>query len=224
MALEQIMADLPKFRLTPGLPFETTAVDYFGPFLIKYGYRQRRKAHGAIFSCLTTRAIHVELVTDLTADRFLMALRRFTSIYGQPKHIRSDNGRNFIGASNEIRSMLESWRKDSKEKNRFLEFCNENAIEWTFSTPMASHHKGCVESMVKTVKLTLNKIVKTNILSEEEYRTVLSEVTAAINSRPLWPSTDDSRERPITCLDLLRPAGLPRDPENMNVTCNMKKR
>lgn len=223
-ALEQIMSDLPNFRTTPGLPFETTAVDYFGPFLIKFGYRQRKKVYGAVFTCLATRAVQVELVTDLTADRFLMALRRFMSLYGQPKRIRSDNGTNFVGAANELRVMLQQWRDDNRERHIITDFCNEHGIQWTFSTPLAPHHNGCVEALVKSVKNVLNKIVGKHILTEEEYRTVLAEVTACINSRPLWPSTDDSLEQPITCLDLLRPAGLDRDPETMNVTCNVRKR
>ena len=79
--------------------------------------------------------------------------------------------------------------------------------------------------MVKSVKSTLQKIVKDLLLNEEEYRTVLAEVAACINSRPLWPSQDeDVTEQPITCMDLLRPGGLPRDPETMNVTCNPQKR
>ena len=92
---EQFMSDLPSFRLSPGSPFESTYIDYFGPFEIRFGKRQRTKVRGVIFTCLTTRAIHLELVTNLTTDRFLMALRRFISIYGQPKVIRSDNGQNF---------------------------------------------------------------------------------------------------------------------------------
>ena len=70
-----------KCIVTPGYPFENTSVDYFGPFYVKYGRRQRIKAYGAIFTCLTTRAIHLELVTDLTADRFLQTLRRFMSLW-----------------------------------------------------------------------------------------------------------------------------------------------
>ena len=223
-ALEQIMADLPDFRMKSGLPFETTAVDYFGPFFVKFGYRQRKKVYGAIFTCLATRAVHAELVTDLTTDRFLMALRRFMSLYGQPKRMKSDKGTNFVGAASELREMLKQWRNDNLQRNIITDFCNEHAIEWTFSTPAAPHHNGSVEAMVKSVKTALNKIVKTHVLSEEEYRTVLAQVTACVNSRPLWPSTDDSLDQPITCVDLLRPAGLDRDPETMNITCNIRKR
>lgn len=80
------MSDLLKCHITPGLPFETTAVDYFGPFFIKYGYRGK-KVYSAIFTFFATRAVSLELVTDLTTDRFLMALQRFMSLYRQPKNV-----------------------------------------------------------------------------------------------------------------------------------------
>ena len=114
--MEQKMADLPSFRLCVGLPFENTAVDYFGPFVTKYGGRGRKKAYGAVFTCLTTRAVLVELVSDLTTDRFLLALRRFISIYGTPKRIISDNGSNFVGAARELTRMLNSWRREKTKK------------------------------------------------------------------------------------------------------------
>ena len=103
MACEQMMANLPSFRLNASCPFENTAIDYFGPFDMKYGYRGRKKAYGVIFTCLTTRAVQVELATDLSTDTFLLAFRRFISLYGTPCEVRSDNGRNFIGAANEIK-------------------------------------------------------------------------------------------------------------------------
>ena len=224
VAMEQFMRDLPECRTSPGIPFETTAVDYFGPFHIKYGYRGKKKVYGAIFTCLATRAISVELVTDLTTDRFLMALQRFMSLYGQPRRILSDNGSNFIGAANEIRALIGRWKKDQLEKKKLTDFCNDNNIEWTFSTPLAPHHNGCVESMVKSVKNVLNKIVRQHVLTEEEYRTVLAQVSTCVNSRPLWPSNDDNLDNPITPISLLRPSGLPIDPEYLNVQTDIRRR
>ena len=145
---EQFMADLPDCRITPSTPFENCSVDYFGPLTLPFGRRQRTKGYGALFTCLTTRAVHVELVTDLSINRFLMAMRRFISLYGQPKFIRSDNGSNFRGAAAELRRMVLNWKADRK----FVEFCNRYTLKWTFSTPTASHHNGSVESMVKSVK------------------------------------------------------------------------
>ena len=85
------MADLPDFRITPGAPFKNCSVDYFGPLILRFSRRQRTKGYGALYTCLTPRAIHVELATDLSIGRFFMALRRFISLYRQPKFICSDN-------------------------------------------------------------------------------------------------------------------------------------
>ena len=90
---------------------------------------------------------------------------------------------------------------------------------------MASHHNGAVESMVKSVKTALNKIVKGKLLWEKDYRTIFAEITACINSRPLWPTSEgDVEGPPITCEDMLRPTGLPRDPAALNVSCDPRKR
>ena len=168
-----------------------------------------------MFTCLSPRAVHLELVNDLTTQSFLLALTLFISRWDQPKEMRSDNARNFVGADNELQKMLKRWR--GEEKQQLNDFSNKHGFKWTFSTPLASHHNGCVESMVKSVKLVLNKIVQRNLLSEEEYRTVFSIITNCINSRPLYPVSDDSMDCPITCNDLLRPTGaLNNDPEFLN--------
>ena len=143
-ACEQMMSSLPQFRMTPGQPFENTARDYFVPFDMKYGYRGRRKAYGAVFSCLTTRAVHIELLTNLSTDRFLLGLRRFMSWYGTPKFLRSGNGRNFVGAARELRLMLKSWKEAKRKEDSPADFCAANKIKWTFSTPLASHHNGAI--------------------------------------------------------------------------------
>ena len=137
----------------------------------------------------------------------------------------SDNGRNFVGAARELRQMIRSWKDNMGPMSDIKGFCDRNSISWSFSTPLASHHNGAVESLVKSIKMSLNKVVKERILSEEEYRTVFAEITSCINSRPLWPSCDGNiQQPPITCLDLLRPAGLERNPESMNQSYNLRKR
>ena len=218
--LTQIMADLPPFRIKPGgAPFESSSVDYFGPFLIRYGRRQRTKAYGVIITCLVTRAIYLDVALSLTTESFLMAFRRFISLYGQPTFIRSDNGSNFRGAAGEIREMLKKWKLNTAEFNKLKSFAASYHVQWTFSTPLASHHNGPVESLIKSVKFSLNKVVKGCVLTEEEYRTILAEVQCSINSRPLWPSTDvDVDEPPITCHDLLRPKGLIRENDALNIS------
>lgn len=101
--VSQYMGDLPKDRVTPNeAPFTHVGVDYFGPFLVKRN-RSEVKRYGCIFTCLTTRAIHIEVSQSLETDSFINALQRFTARRGEPVEIRSDNGTNFTGAQLELR-------------------------------------------------------------------------------------------------------------------------
>ena len=94
-----LMADLPRDRLklfSP--PFTATGVDLFDPFQLKYGRNKRIKSWEAVFTCATVRAIHMEMVQDLSTEAFLHAMRRFAARHGWPTTIISDNGTSFIGA------------------------------------------------------------------------------------------------------------------------------
>ena len=154
--------------------------------------------------------------TNLTTDNFLLAFRRFITIYGQPKFIRSDNGQNFRGAAREIGEMIKQWRTNQKDISNIRDFIALYEMKWTFSTPLASHHNGSVESLIKTVKNALKKIVNERVISEEEYRTVLAQVQELVNNRSLWPTDGDVEQSPITPNDLLRPKGLNRNPTSLN--------
>ena len=109
---EQMMANLPKERLLIYYkPFASTGVDYFGPFLVKHSKTTRRnqpltKRYGVIYTCLTTRAIHLELAGDLSTDSFILSLRRFIFRRGHVKIMKSDNGTNFVGAVTELKESL----------------------------------------------------------------------------------------------------------------------
>ena len=114
--------------------------------------------------------------------------------------------------------MLLKWQLDTKERKMLENIVSKNILKWTFSTPLASHHNGAVESLIESIKSSLNKVVKDRVLSEEEYRTVMSEIQSSINSRPLWPPNDgDLNQPPITCNDLLSPNGLVREVDALNV-------
>ena len=104
----QLMGQLPPDRTNPAPAFATTGLDYAGPFTIKYGYTRKPvlvKAYLAIFVCFCTKAVHLEMVSDLSTPAFLAALKRFISRRGLPKHIHSDNGSNFLGARNDLREL-----------------------------------------------------------------------------------------------------------------------
>ena len=109
LAGEQRMADLPSERLVPDQPpFTFVGVDYFGPVLVKQK-RSHVKRYGCIFTCLTTRAIHIEIAHSLDTDPFISAMRRFIARRGRPQVVRSDNGTNFHAGERELRAALDGW-------------------------------------------------------------------------------------------------------------------
>ena len=162
------MSDLPNFRIPRECaPFENVAVDYFGPFYLKFGRRQRIKAYGVVYTCLTTRAVYLELATSLKHTQFFTYIKEIYKFIWQAETYTCDNGSNFRGASREIAVMIKRWKENAPDHEQLKEFLLSYEIKWTFSTPVAPHHNGAVESMVKSVKSALNKVVKHEILTEE---------------------------------------------------------
>ena len=113
---EQKMADLPEERITPAPPFTYCGVDYFGPFLIKQG-RKEVKRYGVLFTCLTSRAVHIETADSLETDSFMNALRRFVNRRGPLREIRSDQGTNIVGAKNEPKKALEEMDQSAIQRS-----------------------------------------------------------------------------------------------------------
>ena len=205
---QQIMADLPAARLQVGQPpFFHTGVDLFGPFLVKQG-RSVVKRYGCIFTCMTMRAVHLEVVHSLSADSFISALRRFIGRRSNVAHIHSDNGSNFTGADKILKEAIQGLYQ-----HRIGGFLLQREIDWYFNTPRASHFGGAWERLIRSVRKILRSLYSDATLSEEGLTTLLTEVESVINSRPLTPiSLVDGFERPLTPKDLLvlRPdCGLP---------------
>ncbi len=133
----QKMADLPKERILPDHPpFTNTGVDYFGPIEVKKG-RGIVKRYDVIFTCLASRAVHLELANSLDTDACINALRRFISRRGQVEHLLSDNGTNFIGAERELREAL-----SSLNQARIQRVLCQKGIKWSFNPPAGSHYGG----------------------------------------------------------------------------------
>ena len=174
------MANLPSPRLGYRFrPFTHCGLDYFGPMMVKIG-RRREKRWDALFTCMTTRAIHIELVHSLSTDSAIMAIQRFAARRAFPQIIYSDNGTNFKGASKELREAIASI-----EKNVQLEYALRNNFVWNFNPPTASHMGGAWERMIRIVKETLVVILKEQAPSDETLLTLLAEVEHSVNSRPL---------------------------------------
>jgi len=148
------MADLPEYRLSAKSgAFYHTGVDYFGPINVKIR-RSTVKRWGCLFTCLSTRAVHLELADSLETDDFILCLRRFIGRRGQPKSIHSDNGTNFRGADNELKRCLQSLNQ-----SKVQEFLSPHGVEWFFNPPASPHMGGAWESLVKSVKRALNVVL-----------------------------------------------------------------
>ena len=187
---DQKMADLPEDRLTPAPPFTYVGVDYFGPYVTKEG-RKERKRYGALFTCLVSRAVHIEVAHSLDTDSFLHALRRFIARRGQVREIRSDNGTNFVGARRELREAInEMDQKEVTEKLR------QQNIDWKFNPPAASHMGGVWERQIRTARRILDTLLREHgsRLDDESLQTLMCEVESIINSRPLTVISSDVRD------------------------------
>lgn len=185
---EQLMAALPTIRTTPTRAFTRTGVDYAGPVMIRSAlgrFPKLTKAYISVFVCLVTRAIHLELVSDETTEAFIAAFRRMVARRGLVAEMVSDNGRNFVGANNYLKTIIEEQQKRAPELER------EFNLKWNFITPRAPHHGGIYEAAVKSVKYHLTRIIGTTTLTYDEYDTVLCQTESFLNSRPITPLNDD---------------------------------
>ena len=142
--LEQKMADLPQDRLTPAPPFTYVGIDYFGPYFVKQG-RKEYKRYGALFTCLVSRAVHIEIAHSLETDSFLNALRHFIARRGPVHELRCDNDTNFVGAKAELRKAIEEMDHDE-----ITEKLRQQQIDWKFNPPTARHMGGVWERQIRT--------------------------------------------------------------------------
>ena len=175
---DQLMGQLPEPRVTISSPFTITGVDYAGPFTIKRGHTRRPvlvKAYLAIFVCFSTKAVHLEIVSDRTTEAFLASLKRFISRRGRPNSIYSDNGSNFIGARNDLRTLYQFLSTPSTEATINSYLLNQR-VDWHTIPERAPHFGGLWEAGVKSVKYHLKRVVGQQKLTYEEFSTVSAQV------------------------------------------------
>ena len=196
----QLMADLPECRLDMNhAPFFHTGVDCFGVFSVKQG-RSLVKRYGCIFTCMTVRAAHLEVLHTLSTDSFISALRRFVARRGNVGHIYSDNGTNFVGAEKVLKESIRKWNQ-----RQISEFLVQKEVDWHFNTPLASHFGGSWERLIRSVRKILTSITSQTTFTEEGLTTLFVEVEGILNSRPLTPvSFLEEIKRPLTPNDVLQ--------------------
>ncbi|XP_029922895.1 uncharacterized protein LOC115370126 [Myripristis murdjan] len=180
-AEEQKMSDLPKERCEISAPFTFCGMDCFGPFAVKNG-RKEIKRYGLIITCLSSRAVHIEMLDDLSTDAFINALRCFISLRGAVSQLRCDRGTNFVGASNEFKEALK--KLDIRTLEAFLA---DKQCEFVFNAPSASHAGGIWERQIRTIRSVLNVTLAqcAGRLDDASLRTLFYEAMAIVNSRPL---------------------------------------
>lgn len=194
--LNQLMGNLPKPRVTMSNPFQHTGLDYAGPVAI----RMRRgpgkpitfKGYICLFVCLATKAIHLELVGDMSTATFLAAFNRFTSRRGLPSDMYSDNGTYFVRAAHDIDCDMEKIIKSNCQEAGKI--ASQTATQWHFIPPAAPHFGGLWEAGIKSTKYHLKRHLGDGHLTYEEMATVLCQIESCLNSRPLCPISNDPND------------------------------
>lgn len=194
---QQLMGKLPRQRVEPAFPFERVGVDMCGPVNVKERTGRSKvvsKGYIAAFVCMATRGVHLELVSNMSSEMFLAAFRRMVSRRGRCREIFSDNGRNFVGANSWLQHVSGTLRQSSADGYMF-----NNQIKWNFNVPARPHQGGLWEAAIKAIKRCIANVVGERWLTVEEWNTLLTQVEACLNSRPLTPLTDDPNDlQPLT--------------------------
>ena len=186
---------LPYDRLDSTTPFSVTGIDFTGALNVKSTDGTIKKVYICLFTCASTRAVHLEVVTDLTAETFMLAFRRFVSRRSIPKTIISDNATTFIAASKQIGELSRSTTVNEE--------LNNLGTTWKFIPKRAPWFGGFWERMVGLTKTSIKKILGRSLINLETLQTIITEVETILNDRPLTYVTSDPLDYPLTPSKLL---------------------
>ncbi|VDP42141.1 unnamed protein product [Heligmosomoides polygyrus] len=191
---------LPARRVTRSRPFEHVGLDYFGPLSVK-GEGGPEKCYGCIITCLVTRLVHLDLVSDVSTIAFLHMLRRFFARRGVPKSITSDNAPTF--ALGDV--ILSEWLERARDDPKIAKEISNRQINWTYNTPYAPWQGGVYERLIRSVKLVMYKSLGKVIPTREELGTLIVEIESMLNTRPLlYVEEEEGSERVLRPIDFLQ--------------------
>ncbi|XP_068743864.1 uncharacterized protein [Montipora capricornis] len=191
---------LPCERVSEDPPFTHVGLDFVCPLNVDSGNPDEEistKVYLCLFTCASTRAVHLELCKSLNVQDFLLVFRRFISRRGLPATLTSDNARTLKSSSKEIRKINRS--------NELVRYLVNQKISWNFIMERAPWWGGFWERLVRSIKAPLKKVLGRSTLNFEELRTVLVEIEAVINARPITYMYDDadSISYPLTPSNLI---------------------
>ena len=200
------MAALPWFRAQVSTRvFQRTGVDMFGPMYVTVK-RTKEKRYGCIFTCLATRAVHLEFMYQADADSFVQAYRRFVCTRDKPDDMYSDNGTNFVAGDKEINDGISRWNHA-----RLSEKLAQEGVNWHYNPASAPHFGGAWERLIQSAKKALKAVLHgQGRLNDEILATAMKEIENLMNNRPLTHiSMDPNDPSPLTPNHLLKLSGLP---------------
>ena len=194
--MSQHMADLPIDRTEPRAPFTNVGLDVFGPWLIRTrklrGGAANSKRWGLVFTCLSSRAIHIELLESMDTSSFICALHRFFALRGPASRIRCDRGTNFVGGKSELEQALTEF-----DQCKIQRYVTDQGCEWIFNPPHAFHFGGVWERQIRTIRSILDAMltqIGSSQLDHDLLSTLMAEVTGIVNCRPIAVISSDAEE------------------------------
>ena len=186
---------LKPFRLEKAPPFTHTGVDFAGPLYVRQPEGTSSKVWICLYTCCVIRAVHLDLVPDISTTTLIRSLKRFASRRGLPARMVSDNGKTFKAAARIIKSVV-----THSEVQKHLEGLG---VKWIFNLLKAPWWGGTFERLIGSMKRCLRKVIGQAKLTYDELLTAVVEAEAVINSRPLTYVSTDDLDEPLTPAHLL---------------------
>ncbi|CAH2093449.1 unnamed protein product [Euphydryas editha] len=193
-AAKQLMGSLPRQRVNASRPFQAVGIDFAGPVQVKNSRVRRAvisKGYICVYVCFSTKAIHLELASDLTTETFLACFKRFISRRGMPSDVYCDNAATFRCAQSQLEELFKL-NNSQDHRKQVCNFASQNCIKFHFTPSYSPVFAGLVEAGVKSIKYHLRRVIQKGLFTYEQLNTILNQIEAVVNSRPLLPVTSSS--------------------------------